>query len=88
MHSYGSSPYSSALLASHLSIKGVFENPSQNIHIEETRFPVYIPDRTSILMVNLIIYSHYVSVVKVFLLWFLYGLHPFFEKEGISPDVR
>jgi hypothetical protein len=68
MHSYDSSPYSSALLASHLSIKGIFENPSQNIHIEETRFPVCIPDRTSILMFNLIIYSHCVSIVKVFLL--------------------
>ncbi len=86
MHLYGFPSYSSALLASHLNLSiekaSHQKSPLQNKHIKETWFPIYTPDRTS-LMLNLITYSPYASNVKVF----LYGLYPSFEKEGISPDL-
>src|SRR5659263_669982 len=65
MYSHSFSPCSSTLLASHLSIKGFFENPSQNIHIEETRFPVYIPDRTIYRCLSLYLYLFYVRAVSL-----------------------
>ena len=59
---HGCSPCSSTLSACHLGISGI--DPEQNIYIEETRFPVYIPDRIKACLLSCYLCFIYIMIMR------------------------